>query len=229
MELNSRALPKWAQMFVSGLPVTIGQAKEIIRRTDTFFSSGHGGNDHAWNDRAIDLLGMPHGFKFSDNTPTDWDATEAWKEAWGLIETAFVHNSWLSCPFIGGPFGWCHPDGQIGYVDNIGKYPSVEEVLIDWAALAEFFPFISVGVTLFDGEQCEDGRSTVVSIRVGDGRAELAEPHDSVHAGHPKPTRAPGNAGNNLEGDIRCLLAAPYLREHGVPWAWLEEWAKRLS
>jgi hypothetical protein len=36
--LLDRGLPKWPQMRVEGVPVTLEQAKEIIRRTDTFFT-----------------------------------------------------------------------------------------------------------------------------------------------------------------------------------------------
>ena len=39
-------LPKWPQMYTTGLPVAIEQAKEIIRRTDSYFTSPrHAGNE----------------------------------------------------------------------------------------------------------------------------------------------------------------------------------------
>ncbi len=47
------ALPKWPQMIVTGKPVTIHQAKDIILRTDSFLTDSYehaGGNNQEFND-----------------------------------------------------------------------------------------------------------------------------------------------------------------------------------
>lgn len=163
--LFNRALPKWPKMLVTGESVTIEQAKEIIRRTDTFFeyaprtSRGYVG----W-------------VKSSLKIPEGWRELRRWQESWGLIRTEYVHNSWISSSFIYGPHGWCHPDGTIAFGDNIGKWPSVSEVLSDWTLLAKEFPFLNLDVTLFDGEECEDNILPVVSITVRSGEAIVCEP-----------------------------------------------------
>jgi len=124
-ELMSRGLPKWPQHYVTGVPVTVEQAKEIIRRTDTFFEGGgYGGNNHKFNRRIRTLLGMPPDFmdepkkqETPEETAAYWvrrdQMHQAFRERWRPVSTEYVHNSWVSCAFIGGPHGWCHPDGQI--------------------------------------------------------------------------------------------------------------------
>lgn len=51
--LSAGSLPKWPQMIVTGKPVTIDQAKEIIFRTDSFLTSSDefaGGNNREFNE-----------------------------------------------------------------------------------------------------------------------------------------------------------------------------------
>lgn len=192
-ELLSRGLPKWPQMIVTGKKLTEQQALEIIRRTDTFFF-GYDGNNHSFNKQAREILELP-------NDEDIWriqDTDERYKKyeeyrtkrdefhnKWGTIETEYVHNSWISCAFIGGPHGWCHPDGTIGYSDNVGKWPEVEEIYNEWCLLAKEFPFIEVGVTLWNGEGCEDNTRPVVSFKIKDGKVEIVDPEiEDVHEKH---------------------------------------------
>jgi hypothetical protein len=51
--LSSGSLPKWPQMIVTGKPVTVENAKDIIFRTDSFLTSSDefsGGNNKEFND-----------------------------------------------------------------------------------------------------------------------------------------------------------------------------------
>lgn len=169
-------LPKWPQMLVSGRPVTKEQASEIIRRTDTFFAyGGDSGNDREWAAEVCLATGYPRRPEWNSED-TDWQSYRAkledWKFRWGLItDTQYVHNTWIASAYIYGPYGWCHPDGQIGFVDNVGKWPSVSEIVSDWKILAEHFPFIEAFVTLMSGEHCQDDRQPLVNIVVKDGDA----------------------------------------------------------
>ena len=64
VKLLRRELPKWPRHLVTGKPLTVEQAKEVIRRTDTFFG-GWGGNNHDYNRWVRDAVGMPaHMFEF---------------------------------------------------------------------------------------------------------------------------------------------------------------------
>lgn len=183
-ELMNRGLPKWPQMIVTGTTLPVGQALEIIRRTDNFFSWADG-NNHKFIETAKKAIGYPVEPKERDFPDREafraelrsyWDKEKQWKDAWGVISTEYVENDWISCAFIGGPHGWCHPDGTIGYVNNVGKWPSVEEIYNEWGILAAAFPFIEVEVTLMDGEEYEENTKPVVSMLVRNGKVELVDP-----------------------------------------------------
>lgn len=218
-DLLNRGLPKWPQMLVTGVPVP-DRAKEIIRCTDSFFTHGYDGNDHDWNRAVRKALGMPEeydqgkGAYDSNRFHAYWEELRVWRERWGAIETQYVHNSWVSCSFVYGAHGWCHPDGRIGFIDNVGKWPSVEEIREDWSMLASAFPFLDLGVTLMSGESCEESTNPIVSMRVRNGSVQLIDPEkEDVHVGHP------------LAGEI--VGTRPILgNEIGVPQGWINDWAK---
>lgn len=250
-DLMNQGLPKWPQHYVTGMPVTVEQAKEIIRRTDTFFTHGYDGNNHEYNRWVRQTLGMPPGWM--DNESPPWpkdDAPESEKQKaiearrahyaeerrlrelfearWHPIDTQYVHNSWVSCSFIGGPHGWCHPDGQIGFTDNVGKWPSIEDVLADWQKLAEAFPFLDIGATLRNGESCEDDTQAVVSIVVKNGRAFLADPVTTdVHAAHAVAVRRSDSVGSSID-EFRKNMNNPF-REQGISDEWIHEWAEKFT
>lgn len=218
-------LPKWPQMYTTGRPVTMAQAKEIIRRTDTYFHWPEvAGNDRGYAERIIAALKVPvlrNGAELKDH----WDAEEAWRRRWGYVYTEYVSNSWIACSFIMGPHGWCHPDGSIGFVDNIGKWPSCEEVLGDWQKIATAFPFLHIDVTLMSGEQCEE-TVPVFGLTVRDNVVEPCDP-GLLHKDHPAPYRFRADM-----TDADCAAARfgagfhDNSSEHGVPWSWIEEWSK---
>lgn len=228
--MKDYGLPKWPQMLVSGRAVTPDQAKEIIRRTDNFMTSGYGGNDHAWNRRTKQLLGMPDDdFSVTKDYTADqrnalWRKIDAWREAWGVIHTEYVRNSWLSCSFIGGPHGWCRPDGRIGFTDNVGKWPSAEDVTKDWQTLATAFPFLRLAATLMSGECCDDHRAPVCTILVRGGEATTVDGDLALHAEF-----GMLNTGSTDVTALAMSLALPpSLREHyPIPDTWWREWEAR--
>ena len=181
-DLLSRGLPKWPQMIVTGPRLREDLALEVIRRTDSWFVSGHGCNDRDGDRRLAQRFRMPHFHDYSVRPPADfdwrahWDRGDRWKKAWGAIETQYVRNNWIGSSFIHGPHGWCHPDGQIYYVDNVGKWPSIEEIRADWQTLATAFPFLILTVTLMSGESCEDDTRPIVAMTVAEGQVKLMEP-----------------------------------------------------
>jgi hypothetical protein len=177
-----RGLPKWPQMIVWGTPISEDKALEIIRRTDSFFVWG-GGNSREFNKRLRARLGMPKDYlDMSDDEleADNWferaERTDSWRERWGYIDTEYVHNSWISCAFVGGPHGWCHPDGTIGYCDNVGKWPSCDAVLADWQKLAGEFPFLDMHAVLMSGESCEEDSLPVCGFRIEDGSVSTFDP-----------------------------------------------------
>lgn len=195
--LLHRGLPKWPQMVVTGKRLREDFALEVIRRTDSWFVSGYGCNDHEGDRRLAQRFRMPHYHDYAEQRPEGfdwracWDRCDRWKKAWGAIETQYVHNAWIGSSFIHGPHGWCHPDGEIYNIDNVGKWPSVEEIRDDWQLLATAFPFLDLTVTLMSGEECEDDVTPIVAICVLDGQVRLMEP---TIGDHRSPRRETGAA-----------------------------------
>lgn len=221
-ELMNRALPKWPQMIVTGTDVAKEQALEIIRRTDSFFA-WQSGNNRGFIDEAIRILKMP--VLETGQTPKEfqeyWKKQDAWKNKWGLIETEYVTNSWISCSFIGGPHGWCHPDGSIGYADNVGKWPSIEEIYDEWVRITAAFPFLELEVTLMDGEECEDFTEPVVSMLIRNGVVELVNPKErNLH----KEFGRKKEAVKDIAECIKLIIGGRSV-ENAIPLEQLQRWS----
>ncbi|MGL6228576.1 MAG: hypothetical protein ACRC3J_05105 [Culicoidibacterales bacterium] len=169
-------LPKWPQMIVTGVDVTKEQAREIILRTDSFLTNACewcGGNNHEFNQQYRSLVGLT-GLDYKDNEPI--------MKALNVIDCNYVYNRWASSSFIYGPAGWCSQEGKIAFFHNVGKWPTVEEVLDDWILISAAFPFLDLNVTLMNGESCDETKTPLVNIRVVNGTAELMQPDLSVHS-----------------------------------------------
>lgn len=181
-DLFNRGLPKWPQMLVTGPRIREELALEVIRRTDLWFTSAVGCNDRAGDRKLAQRFRMPHYIDYSVPLPDDFnwevreDRSNLWKSNWGVIETSYVRNRWIGSSYSYGPYGWCHPDGQIYFIDNVGNWPSVGDIFEDWQRLAEAFPFLALTATLMSGESCEDNTHSVVSMVVAEGRVKLVEP-----------------------------------------------------
>lgn len=231
-QLLSTSLPKWPQCLITGELVTEDQAFEIIRRTDHFLTRGRGGNDHEGDMALAARLRLPHfeGFGAVRLDKIDWDQRERWRAAWKIVDTEYISNSWISNASIFGPHGWCSPGGFIGYAYNVGKWPSVEDILKDLATLASAFPFLRMGATLMDREASEENPEKLVSFEVVHGVVRLHDPEEhDVHKGHVDPSMHP----LRLDGYLfRCVNMSPSQREHGLSEAWLarlEEYSRDLE
>lgn len=227
-DLQNISLPKWPQMLVSGKPVTPEQAKAIILRTDHFLTDPcpyAGGNSHEFNEayrKQAGLTQLQTLVKRSDGstyTSVCWDTHSQLKDKLGVLRTTYVSNSWASCSFIGGPHGWCSPEGKIFYSDNVGKWPSVDEVLKDWQTIATAFPYLDLNVTLMGGESCESDVVPLVNIRVVNGQATLGPGDDSVHGGRP--------AADSFLEHFESLMRGE-VSELGLPYKWYDDYAHEV-
>lgn len=233
-------LPKWPQMKVTGKSVTPEQASEILRRTDRAMS-GRWGNDRQFSRRVGSLLRMPPLLvstsdffdslkKFTPGTPAYRDAdfageadAQEWMRRWGYIETDYVCNRWVSSAFIYGPHGWCRPDGIVEFGYNVGKWPSVEEVMKDWEIIAESFLFLEIDVTLMSGEDGEEGTVPLVGFMIREGRVKIVDPATTVlHAFHEDHTYSAEHKTNALH----AIAIGPLSRECGVPESMIAGWAR---
>lgn len=225
-------LNKWPQMLVTGKPVTVEQAKDIIFRTDEFLTDPYefsGGNARQFNQAYREQAGLTlimETRKYDNGreyTMPDYDKLSAIKEQLGIVSTNYVTNDWASCSFIGGPHGWCHPDGTIGFSDNVGKWPSIEEIVEDWQRIATAFPYLDLHVTLMDGESCEDGTTAVINIRVLNGAVSVEKPNERVHDGVGVVTED-----QLVQGFLEALRANTHSRELGLPMSWYTEFAEKV-
>lgn len=173
-------LPKWPQCVINGEKITEEQALEIIRRTDRFFGRLGGGNNHEFDEKARKICRKPDIEDFKDGNEFNeaWakyiEAREEFVSKWQLIDTEYIHNSWISCPWIGGYHGWCHPDGTIAFCNNIGKWPEVEDVYKDLCILGEHFPFLNLTCTLMNGEE-DFATESLVTMKLENGEVSFID------------------------------------------------------
>lgn len=174
-------LPKWTQCVINGERITEAQALEIIRRTDGFFF-GYDGNNHEFNKKAKEICRRPDLDDFENPNTGDFSSDykkyreekENFEKKWGLISTNYISNDWISCCWVGGYHGWCHPDGTIGFCNNIGKYPDVKDVYEDLCILGKEFPFLNLTCTLTNGEEdfCD---TSLVTMKLENGEVEFVD------------------------------------------------------
>jgi hypothetical protein len=177
-------LVKWPAMIVKGKQITPDQAKEIILRTDVhqlYFA--YAGNDRYFRKDLMKVLGCPERpMKFNseeeravfNQIENDWtsDAFERYQP----LHLHYLANDRILSSFIGGPHGWCDLFGNIFSNNyNIGKWPSIEEVLEEWQIIAEAFPFLELDCWIMDGEtgSC---KKAVVQYTVKKGKVRMRIP-----------------------------------------------------
>lgn len=188
---------KWSKIVVnSKQQITESQAAEIIRRTDAFFCKFYNGNNHKFNRELYKLAKVPAKWDEleRDHSCCDmdirylqgkdwseqWDNFEKWKKQWGCLELSFLCNDWISCSYIGGPYGWVSPNGEVGGLFDIGKYPSVEEVEEDLKKIATAFPFLEFTIYMVD-EVYEDRIEVDAEWEVKDGKVTRKREGFSVY------------------------------------------------
>ena len=174
---------------MSGEPVTPEQADEIIRRTDSFFTWGCG-NDKGRLAEIRRILRMPeeptHGCK-PEEFRSYWDASERFKEEWGLLRTEYIHNDYVASSYIGGANGFVQLDGVVLHTKNVGKYPSGEGILRELETIATAFPFLKAEAVLMNNEHCVEGLEPVIGYRISGGAVSVFDPDEGLWATVPPP------------------------------------------
>lgn len=173
-------LPKWPQCIIKGEKISEEQALEIIRRTDSFFC-GFSSSKYDFNKQAYKICKRPdrfHDINMTENEINDidlyLDSIKEWENKWGLIDTCYIKNDWVSSSYIEGVNGWCHPDGTIEYHHNVGKYPNVKNVYDDLAIIGKEFPFLNLTLTLMNQEECDNDISEpLVSMKLANGEVSI--------------------------------------------------------
>lgn len=170
-------LTKWPGFLVEGDPVSSDQAAEIIVRTSglDFIT-----NDHAFARELYAACGIAVHEEVWPS-PTNWEQARMVRDRLGVLDLTYLQNSQIVSSWIGGPHGWCAWDGTIAAGNyNIGKWPSVEEVLEDWQAIAAAFPYLRLRSQLLSDEGCVEDVRPVVEFTVANGQATAGEPGATI-------------------------------------------------
>jgi hypothetical protein len=171
-------LPKWPECRVTGVPVTLAQAQEIIIRTDDLYFSS---NDREFVKDLYRALGL----KVKDAYPYhEWEDMNVIHEEYGILDIEYLQTARIVSSYIGGPHGWINWNGVIQqYGKNIGKWPSVERIYDEWVVIARAFPYLELTCQLFSGEGCEDSTKPVIEYRVKNGKVRMAIPKKPLFEG----------------------------------------------
>ena len=218
--VKDRALPKWPQVFLTGKDVSKEQALDILFRTDQFINSLGvlGGNDREWETRAARRMGVPTRKEQYDNlekAKLSYKMMDAWGNRDGAVKTEYVNNAWISTAYIGGPSGWCSPQGKIYHDKNVGKWPSVECVYNDLVKISEAFPYLEAAATVMNGEWCEDNKQAVVSFLIANGGVKVVDTEgDDWKDLHHHEMKNEG-----FDEMLKFIASgSPRNREHGLGW-----------
>ena len=170
--LSQINLPKWPQLMIVGNDVTVDQAKEIIFRTDdALYSPEYKGNNKSFERSMLRLLG--HEFLTQIGLGNTYFLKSETQRKMDLVGLDYVVSNYAYSAFIGGPYGFCSPEGKIYFEDNVGKWPSAFDIYKDLVNLASSFPYLEFKSSLYNGESCEEGSQCVVSFLVSGGEVNV--------------------------------------------------------
>ena len=216
LDILARHLPSESYQFANGKSVTVDQAKEIIRRTDTYFvyddRSLCFGFDEYWEQQCTLLLDSERGYKY-----------------WKHVNVEYILNNWIGNPE--GCFrGWIHPNGLIGSRHPIGKVPYGRELYLEWCMIAEAFPFLEMAVSYSDGAFENDRK--VMSFLIHNGYVQVVDPNkDNAHEDYPEPPQEL-KPKTNIPNFKKFEIEKIHPQVSAVPLEWMREWvvlAKKLQ
>jgi len=159
-------LPKWSALTVTGNPVTREQAAEILIRTNSWY----GCNDRKWEAAVWQSIGLEketgYGLSYEERKEVNL----------GLLTLDYLVNDRIMSCWIGGTKGWCDWNGNIRTRNyNIGKWPTVEEVQIEWEVIAQTFPYLDLRAVLWSQEAGQPENDPLVEFIVREGKVEVSE------------------------------------------------------
>lgn len=212
-------IPKWPQFLITGNSVTIEQAKDIIFKTETFFTNVgeySGGNNHEFNAKYrndSNLIAIQN----------DWSKESILRDSLGTLchKITYIDNDFAVSMHINGPNGWCHPDGKIWNNQNSGdKYPSADELLSECELIAQAFPYLDFTLTVMSMPADNEKSIPLFNIEVKEGAANFAEPDLSRHQ-----TAGTPNAAGYAKGFVKQITEFLDRPGEGLPPEWIDEFA----
>jgi len=179
-------LPKWSHIVVNGNKVTKEQAAEIIIRTTNLNNLSC--NDNKWTEKLNFILEESLNTNELSNSFEDvrLSLTRNFPKGKGLasktiLNVDYLENHQIVSTYVGGPYGWCDWDGNIGcFGYNIGKWPTVEEIKNEWELIASTWPFLNLRCQLWSGNYGEDGIFPVIEFIVQNGIVNDVKPLENL-------------------------------------------------
>ena len=171
-------LTKWPRLIVVGENVTREQANEILVRTNNW--AWFTANDKEWEGMVRNLVGAPMDFMEAKEQGVDfWAEQKSFIAKMRMLDLEYLNNSRVMSSWIGGPHGWCDWDGTIGTSEyNIGKWPSIDDVLEEWTTIANAFPYLKLTSQLVPDEGAAG--MSVVRFEVENGGVTVTEVEEPV-------------------------------------------------
>lgn len=156
---------KWPGLLVVGDRISEDLACEIIIRTTIWPLNS--------NDRDFDL--------YCNNLVGSSKEFSKYLSRLNVLDLYYLHNECISTNWIGGYRGWLGWDGVIFCNNyNIGKYPSIEEITIDWRLISKTFPFLNLRCQVLSGELGEDDIFPTCEWKICGGKVEIIFPTEQL-------------------------------------------------
>ena len=228
-------LPKHPLIAIVGRPVSEDAAREIIRRTDSFFAKqerrrGHLAytpnngimwtactarckrcrDDLMWARHVAETAKMPDR---RSRRRQDVDMLTAWRQANGVFECLELTNSWVSASDV--PGGWCPPDGSMQSIMSGFRWPRGDVLLNDASRIAEQFPHIKFTATVLDTAWYPINPTAVWEVHVDDG---------AVSTRTPRLAERLNPAVAHVYREFVSPRPLQYIPARAIPEAWLDTW-----
>lgn len=202
----------WVQCFTIGKKVSQKEAMEVLGKLDSAFIETHS-NDIDWQKKRDSLLGQDKLISYSA------DIKEIYKEKFPNYEHIFLNyfsTEMGDSHFVRGPNGWMHPRGCIWNTFNIGKYPTLDEILSDLVHIANEFPFIEMVVVMMNDALEEPNRRPKIGISVNKGKVTLLSTTDAIAIAN-EYLRDKNNSIYNQEMDFKTAIKRHYYYHSNHP------------
>lgn len=236
IEILNCYLPKWPHLIIDGEDVTCEQAKDIIFKTDRWFTETMT-EPHSNRPRAIHrdyrmISGLNEFTEILDNIYRNKvnileynlklsNLSHSLKEHLNIVDNEFVRSDMADSHYIGGSHGICDIDGKIFYDRNIGKHPDAVEVYDEFKALVKEFPYLDFRAALYDIEKSERGEKPArqaVGFIVTNG--DVIATNLNMNLDNKTDL-------DSLDTDIREMLSGNGIC--GIPNEWFYEFAERVK
>lgn len=167
--MTNYTLSKWPRLLVWGETITPEQAKVVILETTNWYFSSNSKN---YEKTLYKLIGI-------NSRENLYGHVSYFQSENGILDLQYLDNNWILSCWMGGPHGWCNPDGTIfANTFNIGKWPEFEEVLEEWELIAKTFPFLKLNAQLVNNEGKDD--KPEVGFILGGGKVKVYKPEQKI-------------------------------------------------